>query len=104
MTIDNILSEFRQGIAELYGSRLKNVLLYGSWARGTATEDSDIDLMVILEEPVVPGQEIDRMIDVITDTNLKYGVLISVYPVSTKAFATVNSPLLINARREGIAA
>jgi len=31
---------------------------------------------------VIPGEEIDRMIAIITEINLKYGVLISVYPVS----------------------
>ena len=104
MTIDNILSEFRQEIARLYGPRLKGMILYGSWARGTATEDSDIDLAIILEDPVSPGREIDRMIDIITDVNLKHGVLVSVYPVSAEAFSTINSPLLINVRREGIVA
>ena len=47
---------------------------------------------------------IDRMIDIITEINLEYGVLISVYPVSEDDYFTVNSPLLINVRREGIAA
>ncbi|MEW6096932.1 MAG: nucleotidyltransferase domain-containing protein [bacterium] len=28
------------------GKRLKNLLLYGSWARAEATEDSDIDLVL----------------------------------------------------------
>jgi len=32
----------------------ERVLLFGSWARGTATEDSDLDLLVIVEsdEPI----------------------------------------------------
>jgi hypothetical protein len=33
-----------------------------------------------------------------------YGVLISVYPVFSKDFSAVSSPLLINVRREGIRA
>lgn len=29
-----------------------------------------------------PGKEIDRMIDIITDVNLKYNALVSVIPIS----------------------
>jgi hypothetical protein len=51
------------------------------WARGAATADSDIDLVVVLKGKISPGREIDRMIDCITDLNLKYDTLISVVPV-----------------------
>jgi predicted nucleotidyltransferase len=83
---------------------LKSIILYGSWARGDATEDSDIDVLIVLEGRVIPGKEIDRMIDIITEINLKHGVLISVYPVSEEDYSTINSPLLINVRREGVPA
>jgi len=101
-SLRGILKEFRTEIKKLYGKRLKSVILFGSWARGDATKKSDIDLLVVLGGKVVPGKEIDKMIDLITEINLKYGVLISVYPVSEKAYSTLNSPLLINVRREGI--
>ena len=48
-----------------------------------------------------PGEEIDRMIDIITEINLRHKVLISVYPISEEDYKKVNSPLLINVRREG---
>ena len=102
MKMEEIFKEFRNEIEKLYGKRLKNAILYGSWARGEATEESDIDLLIVLEGKVIPGKEIDRMIDIITEINLKYCVLISVYPVSEEDFPTVNSPLLINVRREGV--
>lgn len=100
--IKDTLDEFRDAIAKLYGQRLKDVILYGSWARGEATVESDIDLLVVLGGEVVPGLEIDRMIDVVTEVNLEHGVLISVYPVSEEDYSTINSPLLMNVRREGI--
>jgi predicted nucleotidyltransferase len=104
MKIKEILKEFRQEIEKLYGKRLKDVILYGSWARGEAKEESDIDLLVVLKGEVMPGKEIDRMIDIITEINLKYGVLLSVFPVSEEEYSTLNSPLLINVRKEGIPA
>lgn len=104
MRIRETLREFKQEIEKLYGPRLKGVILYGSWARGDATQESDIDLLIVLGGRVDPGQEIDRMIDIITDINLKHGELISVYPVSEESYSTINSPLLISVRREGIPA
>lgn len=104
MKIKEILKEFRGQIEELYGKRLKNIILYGSWARGDATEESDIDLLVVLNGKVVPGEEIDSMIDIITEVNLKYNVLISVHPISNKDYSIISSPLLLNVRKEGIPA
>lgn len=104
MVIRDILRDVKTDLRGLYGNRLRDVILYGSWARGEATADSDIDLAVVLQGQVSPGQEIDRMIDAITDLNLKHGILISVYPVSEESYATVRSPLLINIHREGVPA
>jgi predicted nucleotidyltransferase len=104
MKIKKVLDEFRTELEKLYSKKLKNIILYGSWAKGKATKESDIDLLIILEGKVVPGKEIDRMINIITDINLKYSVLLSVYPISEKEYSSVNSPLLINVRREGISA
>ncbi len=102
MDIEPILKEFKRKIAELYGPLLKKVILYGSYARGQANDEhSDIDLAVVLAGVVKPGQEIDRMIDIITEVNLEYKVLISVYPVSERNYHKVNSPLLLNLRKEG---
>ena len=103
MQIEPILKEFKQQITELYGRRLKKIVLYGSYARGQANDEhSDIDLAVVLDDDVNPGKEIDRMIDIITDINLDYDILLSVYPVSENDYHSVNSPLLLNLRKEGI--
>jgi uncharacterized protein len=105
MNIEPILKDFKQQIAELYEQRLKKVVLYGSYARGQANdENSDIDLAVVLKGIVEPCIEIDRMINIITDLNLEHNILISVYPVSEKNYQSLNSPLLMNIRNEGVAA
>jgi len=104
MKIKEVLREFRAELEKRYGDKLKNIIHYGSWARGDATEKSDIDLLIVLGEEIIPGKEMDRMIEIITEINLKHNVLISVYPVSEKDYSTVNSPLLINVRREGVPA
>ncbi|RLE01542.1 MAG: nucleotidyltransferase domain-containing protein [Candidatus Aminicenantes bacterium] len=100
--IQKVLKELKEELQTIYGKRLKKVILYGSWVRNQATEDSDIDISFVLEGEVIPGKEIDRVISIINEINLRYGVLISIYPVSEEKFRVVNSPLLLNIREEGI--
>ena len=100
--IIKILAELKRGLRQLYSDRLISIILYGSYARGEALKDSDIDVTVVLKGGVRPGREIDYMLDVVTDLNLKYNTLISICPVSENAFKTVKSPLILNVRQEGI--
>jgi predicted nucleotidyltransferase len=100
--INTAVKEFKAEIKKLYGNRFKRVILYGSWARGEGGANADVDLMVILKGGVTPGREIDRMIDIITEINLKYNTLLSIYPIAEKEYAALNTPLLMNVRREGV--
>jgi predicted nucleotidyltransferase len=102
--IGPVIRSFKAGIRRLYGKRLKKIILFGSWARGDAREDSDIDLAVVLAGEVRSGKEIDRMIGIVSRVNLDHGVLLAVYPVSEKDFLGLKSPLLMNIRKEGVAA
>jgi predicted nucleotidyltransferase len=102
MDVRPVLHQFKTGAKTLYGKKLKNVILYGSWARGEAGPESDIDLLVVLQGEIIPGREIDRMLDLITDLNLEHTVLLAVLPVSESEYIKVNSPLLLNIRREGV--
>ncbi|OGU70692.1 MAG: hypothetical protein A2V93_04555 [Ignavibacteria bacterium RBG_16_34_14] len=100
--IQKIIKEFKLGLKNLYGERFKEIILFGSFAKRQFNENSDIDLVIVLENIESPGREIDRMIDIITEINLKYNVLLSVVPVSINDYKNLNSPLLINVRKEGI--
>jgi predicted nucleotidyltransferase len=100
--LKSIIEEFKKELSTLYKERLKQLILYGSWARAEASDKSDIDLVVILKGRVIPGLEIDRMIDIITNLNFKHGVLLSVYPVSEDDYLSIKSPLLLNIHKEGV--
>ncbi|MDO8550487.1 MAG: nucleotidyltransferase domain-containing protein, partial [Ignavibacteria bacterium] len=96
------IKEFKKELKNLYGEKFKKIILFGSYAKGKFNENSDIDLVIVLKSIESPGREIDRMIDIITEINLKYNVLLSVVPVSINDYKNLNSPLLINIRKEGI--
>lgn len=49
--IDNILNNITQKLSSEVQDTLRKVVLYGSYARGDFTEDSDIDIMVLVDSP-----------------------------------------------------
>jgi predicted nucleotidyltransferase len=98
-----IISELHLRFKSLYGSRLVNMVLYGSQARGDADPGSDIDVLLVLEGTVSPGEEIARTGKIVADLSLEHSVVISCVFVSAQRFAVEQSPLLLNVRKEGVA-
>ena len=47
------LAEVSDVASKYYGSRLNRIILYGSYARGEQREDSDVDLMIVLNDSEV---------------------------------------------------
>ena len=102
MKIDLILKELKNELQSIYGKKLAEIILYGSYARGDRTSQSDIDILVVLNGKIKAGEEIDRMINIINELNLKYNSLISVIPISLDEYENIESPLILNIKREGI--
>lgn len=48
-TIQSLLLKYTDALVNIYGQHLKSVILYGSYARGDYNEDSDIDIMILLD-------------------------------------------------------
>lgn len=47
--INNIINEFIEGVNKILGNRVKQIILYGSYARGDFNKDSDIDIMILTD-------------------------------------------------------
>jgi predicted nucleotidyltransferase len=98
-----ILAEFRRRLEEIYGDRLDRLVLFGSQARGDAEPDSDIDVLVVLKEPFVYGEEIWRTSEARGDVSLMYDTDISCIYVTTERYLNDPwEPLLLNVREEGV--
>jgi predicted nucleotidyltransferase len=96
-----VLDELREGLTTLYGDRLVKVVLYGSQARGDATDDSDIDVLLVLRGPFHRAEEMKRTSRLVGDLSLKYDTLVSRQFMSDEDYRCSHTPLLLNVRREG---
>jgi len=100
--ITGLLKEVRGGLEAIYGGRLRGVYLYGSYARGEEESESDIDLLVVLDQIDHYGAEVDRTGYLISELSLKYGTSISRVFVSLSDWSGREAPFLVNAREEAI--
>lgn len=85
----------------LYGPRLRDVVLFGSWAREDAHPESDIDLLVVLDEVGSPWVELDRMDELLWRRSLENATVISAVPVSAAELSSGTAALLHRVRAEG---
>ncbi len=76
----NTLSEMGSRLREIYGESLDKVILYGSYARGEETVDSDVDIAVILK-PGSSEKMHDDMIDIVVDYELELSLTLSVVQI-----------------------
>lgn len=82
---------------------MSQLILFGSQARGDATEDSDVDVLVVLEGEVEHSDELERISYITSELSGKLGTLISTVVVSRKQYELRNRAVYQNIAREGVA-
>ena len=99
-----LVRRLKSRIEEAYGDRFAGLRLYGSYARGEARADSDVDLLVLLHGDVDRWAEIKRLVDLSYDLEVETGEVFELLPRSVGEFEAAGSPFLRAVRREGLAA
>lgn len=102
LELENLLLDLRHGLEELYGSRLQQIILFGSEARGDAHADSDVDIALVLKDPIQMGPETERLGPLLSELNLRYERLVAIVPISTADYSQAKGPFWSNVRREGL--
>jgi len=83
-----------------YGDAVEGVLLYGSYALGQGREESDIDLLVVVREPLEPEKVRRDLDDLLLDILLEQSEPVSVLVVSRQFYETSASPFIKQVRKE----
>ncbi len=99
----NTISGMIVALHAIYGDLMSEVILYGSYARGSQTDESDIDIAVVIRGK--PSKEItDRMIDCVAAHELECGKVLSVIDVDYEIYNKWKDslPFYKNIDKEGI--
>lgn len=102
---EKAVNELKEKLMQALGSKLKHMILYGSKARGDYNEDSDIDLLVVVDD--LDLETDDVISEIANDIELEYELIISAHTRSAKHYQEqLNNRINLfmdNVRKEGIA-
>jgi predicted nucleotidyltransferase len=98
-----MMLELVDGLLAIMESLLVRIVLYGSVARGVQTEESDIDIALLIDGTLDDELE-DKLSEFIVDMNLKYDKVFSVIDINYEQFKKWEKvlPFYQNVNREGI--
>jgi len=97
------LDEFVKRAKKKYGDKIEKIILFGSYARGEAKEESDIDVLVITAENRFEMQK--NLSEIAADILLDKGIYLSAKAVSTEEYnfmKKINAGFYQNLVREGV--
>jgi predicted nucleotidyltransferase len=103
MNTKEILRGIRPRLSAEFGPRLKDVVLYGSEARGEAVGDSDIDILVVLSGPLKFGNDLTRITETLYPLQLDIADRpLHAVPAAEEDYVAGEYSLYRQARQEGV--
>ncbi|MCI8292958.1 MAG: nucleotidyltransferase domain-containing protein [Hespellia sp.] len=79
-TVRNIIYQFSQQMEMIFGSHLSKVIVYGSYARGDYQDNSDVDVMILVNLSEVEIKSKENMVyDVAFDIEMRTGI--DIFPI-----------------------
>ena len=76
------LEKCKHILSDYYGDKFQGLILYGSMARGQTDKFSDMDLLVLLNEPFNYFQELRQIVELLYPVQLESENLISAKPAA----------------------
>jgi predicted nucleotidyltransferase len=101
--VKHLVDQVKAYLLDKYGPGIKRVILYGSHARGEATEDSDVDVLVLTDPSLKTSEVRKSLSDLLFDMLMNENELVSVIVIPEDFFEDHNLPFMLNVRKEGVA-
>jgi len=77
-TLNKVLVKFAQEMKEIFRGALKQVILFGSYSTGNQAEESDIDIMILVDMDNAEISEYrELVVNIACDLSLEYDAVIS---------------------------
>ena len=102
--VKSLMAKLKKGLVELYGPRLKAVILFGSYARGDYNKNSDLGVLIVLDTYKSYWDELVRSAELASDLSLEYDITVSRTIMTEEQWKKGDLPVLKNVRAEGIPA
>jgi predicted nucleotidyltransferase len=98
--IERVVRRFREMVEKVLSSPVQ-VILFGSYARGEASEGSDVDLLVVV--PKLDKKVLDVLLEAAWEVGFEADIVLSVVPVAASQLKILaESPFFQAVQREGI--
>lgn len=104
-TVQSLIEKYVSEIKKIYGTHLRQIILYGSYARGDYGPDSDIDIMILLDISDLELKAYGQTLSYMTyDFNLENDLDIKPIAKSETHFNkwSANYPFYANVEKEGV--
>ncbi|HLP59387.1 MAG TPA: nucleotidyltransferase domain-containing protein [Candidatus Deferrimicrobium sp.] len=75
--LKSLLGDITIELKAIIGEKLRDIILYGSYARGNYDEESDIDIIALIEEDELKSYR-EKVIELEIDLTIKYGLMPSI--------------------------
>jgi hypothetical protein len=97
-----VASRVRRDLRRLYRDRLRDVVMIGAWARGDAHPESELELLVVLDDVPDRWEERRRMDRLMWRHSMRNDTVVICAPVTESDLARGGPPPLARAMSEGV--
>lgn len=102
MFMDDMITDIINGLCQIFKSDILQIILYGSVAREEASDESDIDIAIILNNNVAQHRE--EFISWNSEMDMKYDRVFSIIDIENEMMEKWGNvlPFYKNIKKEGI--